>query len=801
MQSADVEISIGLSRKETNWKNITLPWSELKAKLSVTRRTHETIKQYLRMDRDRQTEIKDVGGFVGGLITGGRRKKGSVMQRHLITLDADSATPDFWADFWLSFPNEALLYTTHKYTAESPRYRLVLPLTRPVSPDEYQACVRKIAELIGLQHFNDKSTYQVERLMYWPSTASDGIFYTKYQEGAWLNPDDILALYHDWRDTSQWPDYKQDGLVDARIKKQGDPWEKPGVIGAFCREYTVPETIEKFLPDVYEVGTDPDRYTYKLGSVSNGLVIYDQGRYAYSHHGTDPASEKLCNAFDLVRLHKFAHKDENIGPHTPINKYPSFIAMQDFARDDDGVRVRAMNEKHAQALEEFDVLDTDDYPEYPGISGVIGVKEPGDSNDDNDDFEILTPVDDSWKKQLKIDKQLNAMGTINNAMLILKNDFPGTFQYDEFTHRAKVLRHLPWRRIDPLADNEWLDEDNSGIRHYMENRYGLASVGKIEDAIVNIFRANRVHPVRSYLDGLVWDGSKRIERALIEYFGADDNEYVRAVTRKWMIAAVKRIYRPGCKFDNVLTLVGPQGVGKSTFFNKLGGRWFSDSFGTIQGKEAVEQIQGVWLVEMGELAGLKNVEVNAIKHFISKQVDLFRAAYGRNTQSHPRQCVFAATTNEGEFLRDSTGNRRWWVVDCGTPVKSVFDDLSEYVVNQLWAEAVEYYRSGESLHLPKKIEAMATEVQAKHVEGSVWKPLIEEFIKAGEPGSEFGEHLPYTRLTYQEIWVGAIKADMKTFTRMSAKEITLAMSSIPNWVKTTFKKDGISHKGFTLKGF
>jgi len=230
------------------------------------------------------------------------------------------------------------MYSTHSHTPSAPRLRLVIPLKRPVSPDEYQAVSRRIAGDLGIDFFDD-TTYEAHRLMYWPSTSKDGEFIFKYLDEEWADPDEILARYPDWKDPSYWPESSQTKAERKKLAdKQGDPREKPGIVGAFCRTYTIAQVIEKFLSDVYAPGDDPSRYTYIPGSTAGGLVLYDRDNFAYSYHATDPICGKLCNAFDLVRLHKFGDLDDDAKEGTPVNKLPSYLAMQELAEKDEMVR-------------------------------------------------------------------------------------------------------------------------------------------------------------------------------------------------------------------------------------------------------------------------------------------------------------------------------------------------------------------------------------------------------------------------------------------------------------------------------
>ena len=323
-----ITIATGSSRRSASWKTKEMLWSEFVDKLGRVTRTQETQQEYFRMPKEERDNAKDVGGFVGGTLKGGRRKIDAVLQRRLITLDMDSITAgeDPWPTVELILGCAAVLYSTHSHTAKAPRLRLVLPLSRPVSPEEYEAIARRIAGDIGIDMCDD-TTYEPHRLMYWASASSDGEFRYEVQDGPWLDADEQLARYADWKDPTQWPvSSRKSGTIRRLADKQGDPTAKDGIVGAFCRTYSVEDAIEAFLPDVYIKGEN-GRYTYKGGSTSGGLVIYEDGRFAYSHHSTDPTCGKLCNAFDLVRIHMFGKDDEGKPANTAANNLPIRICV------------------------------------------------------------------------------------------------------------------------------------------------------------------------------------------------------------------------------------------------------------------------------------------------------------------------------------------------------------------------------------------------------------------------------------------------------------------------------------------
>jgi len=683
-----------------------MEWPDLVFRCSVTHRTNESIAEYLASPKTRQAEIKDIGGFIGAYLEGGRRGKNNVVHKQLIMLDADHDPKSLLEDFPMIFDCNALIYSTHKHTPENPRLRLIIPLDRPVTPLEHGPIIRKIAGILGIEQF-DHTSFEINRMMYLPSTAKDGEYVFQEFEGDYLSADSILSQYTNWKDASSWPmSERETKAIQAGAKKQGDPTEKEGLVGAFCRIYDVESAIEEFLSDVYEKCDVEGRYTYTGGTTAAGLVIHDGGKFAFSHHSTDPVSGKLCNAFDLVRLHKFGDLDENAKEETPGNRLPSFTAMVDWVGKNKEVVKLLAREK----LEEAG-LDFSPYTEVP-----------------TEEVEQET----DWLGELDMDRKGNILSTIGNVVKILQFDpnLKGCLALDLFEKREVALRDLPWRKVD--RNTKYLnDSDDSNLRNYLESVYGICSGPKVKDGEDITVNRNGFHPVRDYLDSLVWDGVDRLDRILIDYLGAEDTEYTRAVIRKSLAAAVTRIYRPGSKFDYVLTLVGDEGLKKSSLIAALGGAWFSDSFGDVEKtKEAMESLQGVWLMEIGELAGMKKASAETIKHFISKRDDRYRVAYGRRMEYFPRQCIFFATTNEMDFLKGNTGNRRFWPVKANKDkiIKNPLTDLVGYERDQIWAEAVELYLAGEPLYLSEELEAVAREIQADHSEKDERVGLIQKYL-------------------------------------------------------------------------
>lgn len=768
----ELDIAVGLSVDSQKWTNKKYSWGELVQTLSEERKTSETFKEYLAASKGERTKIKDVGGYVGGFLKNGTRSTKNVVHRQLLTLDIDFAHGEFWEDFKMLFNNAGVLHATHKHHKDSPRYRLVMPINRKVTPDEYVAVGRYIAGVLGIDLF-DNTTFEINRLMFWPSNPKDIDYYFRFQDGPWVDADEVLGTYDDWTDTSLWPtSEKQFDRIRSTAEMQEDPLSKKGLVGAFCRMYSIEEAIDKFLSDVYEPAMD-GRYTYKKGTTAAGLIVYD-GKFAFSHHGTDPASNRLSNAFDFVRIHLFGDLDGDDGVNPRKSNQKSYKAMMDFVKDDPGVKRVIADTNRANSVYDFD-------------DGFV-IEEDEDENE--------------WKAGLELDSRSDRFASsANNINLILANDsrLKNVFKHNKFDNKNYVFRNLPWRKIgkpEPIRN-----VDFSGVRNYIESLYGITGSFKIEDSMNLEFEKLSFHPVTEFLESLTWDGTQRIDTLLVDYFGVDDNLYTREAMRKTVLGAVTRVYRPGSKFDMVLTLVGEQGCGKSTFFNKLGKQWFSDTFTTVQGQKAYEQLHGAWIIEMAELAGLRKAEVESIKHFITKQEDSFRPAYGRTVETFPRQCIFVGTTNVGEFLRDPSGNRRFNPVFVNTrkKTKCVFEDLTESEVDQIWAEAVVVFKTGELPILSVEAEKLATTAQRAHSESDERMGIILKYIETPLP-EDWDERDIYQRRDYfndplvakegtvereyvcvAEVWCECLGKPLEDMSRYKTRELNDILRGLPGW--------------------
>lgn len=776
-----LNISVGNSRRDMNWKAHTYRISEFWEKLQMPARGTETQAEYMKLKKAQQDNLKDIGGFMAGTLHGGRRKASAVTGRDAVTLDFDTI-PAYGTDNVILTAEKMGccfgVYSTRKHIPTAPRLRLLFPLDRTVSADEYEPIARYIAAQIGIQ-MADPTTFEACRLMYWPSCSSDGEYVFRYQDAPLVSADSILGAYADWHDFTSWPQVPGAVAYHKLAMKQGDPYEKPGVVGAFNRAYgDVYNVMDKIIPGVYEqCGNDSARFTYLGGSTTGGAIVYDNGKFLYSHHGTDPCGGKLVNPFDLVRLHKFGDLDDEAAAGTPNNRLPSYKAMCEFAVADPLCSALMARERHEQAVKDFE--------------GV-----PADNGG----------APENWMQKLDMHPKTGLVKpTIDNVRIILENDpmLKGKFALNQFAGRGEVLGTLPWstdtkRRL-------WSDTDSNGLYWYLEKAYSITGRGNI-DAALDIHAATHAfNEVQDYLNSLSWDGVPRLDQFFIEYLGAQDNEYNRAVCRKAFTAAVSRAMQPGCKFDNMLILCGAQGIGKSTLLDKMSRGWFNDSIRTFEGKEASELLQGVWLVEVAELDAFRRTDVARIKQFLSLRADRYRAAYGRNVRELPRRCVFFGTCNQMDFLQDTTGNRRFWPVDVGEQphTKDVWHDLTDAVIDQVWAEAKMRWQLGEALYLTGAVEEAAKDKQEQHREASPKEGLIQEFVSRKIPsdwskwpldrrrdfwsGGAAGSYdlVDRDRICALEVWCELFFGNQRDIKPQDVREINATLSNIPGWKRSS----------------
>jgi putative DNA primase/helicase len=671
-------------------------------------RTKETFLEYESGDRDFKLKCKDKGAFIAGKSINNSRESKSITSRNMITLDMDYCPPNILEILRdkqdntkeLNFP--FFVYSTHSHTPENPRLRLIVPLSEEISVEKYEPIGRAIANIIGIEYF-DATTFQINRIMYFPSVSIDGDYLCEdfgLDEWNILQPDDMLDRYLDYLNIAEFqkPHYIS-GLSIDRIKKgqiTSSKKTKYRIVNAFNIEYTIIEAIDNFLSDVYVKGKHADRYTFVDGESIDGLVILND-EYAYSHHATDPAQGKLLNAFDIVRIHKFGKQDTDITEQYEYEKYDkssSFSAMVDFIRDNVKQVMKHMPE--IQKVEQ-------NQKEY----------ETGEIEVDKNSVE-----EEDWTHTLdymgsKADRKPKS--NARNVKIIFEKDekFKDLFYFDSLRDAICFYRTPDWNPEKSKGDM-LDDEDDSQIRFYLETVYQIRSKEMIFDAVVHQASKRRIHPIKTFLAQLPeWDGVKRIEEIICNLYDIQPNAFYREASKAWWVGIVQRIMRPGSKFDMMVVISGQQGIGKSQFGKSIATlewgknmttidtqpNYFGDDELPFDKKDAYEQLGGIMIYELPEFEKYyKKSDASTIKSFVSKTTDKFRRSYGRRVTEYRRQCVFIATTNDNQPLRDRTGNRRFLPFYSRLPrnTSRLYDEnyWTIDIRNQCLAESMHYYEEG-----------------------------------------------------------------------------------------------------------
>ena len=387
--------------------------------------------------------------------------------------------------------------------------RIVLPADRIMSPDEHEPVARRLAEKIGIG-MADATTFENNRLMIWPSVCSDGIFVHQDNRTApCFSVDGILSEYTDWHDMRTWP-VVPGTSIDSPLKKskQADPETKDNWVGAFCRTYDVFRAIDELLPGVYlPCDNDPNRFTYANGSTAGGAVVYDGGKFLYSHHNTDPCSGREVNAFDLVRLHRFGEMDDAAAEDTPTNRLPSWSAMLEYVKTLPDVTGEHNRTRWQQAEADFAGIT------LPSPAALEG---------------------SAWMGKLQVSSSGGYQSTAENFSIALEFDprLKGRLWKNAFADRIYGMAPLPWgdRMVDISGPHDkpfiWTDADDAGLRIYFEKLLKVDSRGKLNDALLNHFARHSMNPVQDYLNGLALDGQPRLDTLFILDTGLNDDQQV-----------------------------------------------------------------------------------------------------------------------------------------------------------------------------------------------------------------------------------------------------------------------------------
>lgn len=722
--------------------------------------TSVTFAQYMALEQDAKLVKKSAPGYwLAAHFREGRRKLDHQLFRSMIVLDLDYVTMSQLEFIRMGFAeiNQFywIMHTTRAHSPEKPRVRVIIPVDRVMDPTETNAITR----LLSLQLAEDPDeaieipdlvSFRYNQAMFMPSISRGQEYWTQdNSDGSILDVDAFLAENEGWDDYTLLPYQETEklrGTTDPS-RKMENPREKAGVLGAWCRTYDVEESISEFLSDVYTPGTSETetRYSYAAGTGSNGAVVYDDGMFLHSNHGSDPA-EGLHNSFDLVRLHLFGHLDDKVTSATTPGNYPSYKAMVKFAEAD----VDVSAELFAHLADEFDDDDDDGDDEPPSpktkkpaattskpasdIDDLLGpAPEPEDAgpkdladefDDDGEDDEAeeqpakakKARSDMTWTTNFRRKGNGDLEPCLNNIALICENDsrLIQSIGYNEFTMDPVCRKQIRASKISlpspPLTAREkkigrkWTDADDASIKYIgsaNEQRMGFStdfSSQAIQEAVLIAGYKNRIHPVKDFIEDchrkwlVAGSPTGALESVPQTYLHTPDTVFHRQSSRLFMLGAVARIYEPGCKFDQMIIIRGETGGGKSTFLRTLAGGFFSEFRVDLDRVDrTVEQMRGNWFLEMAEMAKARG-DNNDLKDFLSAGSDTIRLAYARREITFPRQSVMAATSNDDDFLSDPTSVRRYWVW--------ITDTHEEYQVDQkrlrenlylIWGEAYQAY--------------------------------------------------------------------------------------------------------------
>lgn len=784
------KITVGKSRYDKNWQGESVTWRDFLNRLCSEELLEEkpyTHERYMALSKDKRDKVKDIGGFMGGSLIGNRRLAEAVEFRSMLTCDLDDLEGVNAYDLIESIKEKLpeisfCVYSTLKSTDDAPRLRLVIPFSRDVSKDEYEAIARAVVQKLGLLEAIDPSSYRVTQLMYWPAVLRGETAIQDGCDGDPLDVDAVLNGYPDWHNVEYWPHAEKEAKI---IKKTitsssslSDPRAITGLPGLFNRTYTVSQAIATYLSTVYRAERN-GRYTFIAGSSTNGLMV-DGDLRAYSNHATDPAYGHSYTAYDLVRIHLFGKLDISASDGTPVNRLPSSQKMNELVLKDERCLATKAAEDAKEAADSFDIIDNADYgkPEEKQPAAVAD-NEPVKETKSQDAVAPTAQVD--WMVMLERDSRGKIKNTQKNITIAIANDsrLKAHIVYDAFKDCIIKTTPMPWENVTGYRDPEWSDTDDSSLVVYLAVSYGLEGKSKIIDAVTHIAHQHVVHGPRQYFNELPeWDKTERVDQLAHNFLGAQDTPLNRSIMRKTMCAAYYRMTDNsgmGVKFDQLTVMTGLQGIGKSTFWFKLSIRdnWFADQLPDISNKDIFLKCRGHIFCEVGEMVNYAKASPADYKAWLSSKVDEYRAPYDRINKSHPRQYVLVGSGNVDNFLRGDDGNRRFWVISCAQTKEekaaikmSVFTDMTPEYIAKVWAEVK--YRcevEQEPLTLTRELaeEADRMQEQKNEVNEDPMRGMIQAFIVRAIP-TDWDKYTPQEKQRYIQTGIARYSDTVFTLT-------------------------------------
>jgi predicted P-loop ATPase len=674
-------------------------------RLSNCIKTSETMEEYKNMTKEERGHAKDVGGYIPALFKKDsdgniRAQKSLVITKSIIVLDLDDVKDDyntFVKSLKEILPNtELVIHETHSSTYEKLRLRVVIFISRDVTPEEYEDIVELLSDRIGMY---DETTPQVDpcskeaaRKMFYPSAPKDKMYMFLHLDGAPLDVDEILRVTEERKE-------KERKEQEERTKRTPDNQSffdkkepKVSLIDLFNDRHNIRDLVEN-RPDIYKQGSRADRFTYVPGSASDGLWI-TKDNHAFSHDSTDPCNTGYAlNCFDFYRITEYGHLDGG-GVYPNPADAPSFKEV-----------IKEIVNDPSYGLEDFS-------------------KKPKKNEEKSGS---------DWESMLQMTEKGKVEDIPYNYYIALKYDpdFYGGPRYDFFKEEYMVNFDINGNYVE--EPQLLTDGHISFIFKKISNNYRIKTkMLYVTEAISSVGNENNMDIACEYFDSLTWDGKPRLDEILIKCLGVEDSDYSRLLTKKQFVAVVARQYEPGKKKDEALILSGKQGIGKSSFLSLMCPKedWFCDRMDNLENKDAVMNIDGKIIGEFAELSSLSKAAIESVRAFLSAQKDTIRKPYARKSKDYERRIVFFGTTNDTEVLNDPAGNRRFWVLECGD-CGMTFEERDNWIKenrDQIWAEAVYYYKHDYSIYLTAEEKKLVNERNEKFVYIDERIGIIQKFM-------------------------------------------------------------------------
>ena len=685
----------------------------------------------------------------------------------------------------------AMIYSSSGASEDNRKWRVLIPLLEPISGADYGDTQLALFSMMGEQQIvTDPALARVGQPIFLPNVPpakrdqhGQPLFYHQdlHRGDGYLDVKNS-EIWANMQFRRQQVEIAERQVAQDRAARQAERIARREASGDDLdpvAEFNARHTVEDMLLRCgYTRDGNSQSYASRYQS-SGSFATKNFGEYWVSLSGSDVGAGigavkgDYCwgDAFDL-----FCHYEHNGDMKSAVRSYagelrPSndYIAKRDkIARDEASARAET-----ADDLDGFDIVP-ETVQQQGGI--IVPVETSAVSKD------ILKPEADQYQQNFAVDGKGRAPFNHHNAMEIITKDeeWRNVFAFDEFAQRKMVMEKIPNKKgkFSPreIRDSDYIDV----LRWFNLNGFLSASKNTVCDVVDASCMENIISPVKHWLEemGEKAEANPQSRGYLdtwavvmlgVELKSDEHAEYVYEVSRKWLISAVARALDAGCKADAVLILEGSQGAGKSTALRMLAGEeWFGDALPQMGTKDASDYLRGKWIVELAELSNINKAEVEIVKAFISRTEERFRPAYGRSEICYPRQCVFAGTTNKADYLRDETGNRRFWPIKCG----KIDADMIKSQREMLWGEAVRAYKSGEKWWLSEHVEEYARAEQGKRLSVDEWTSIVHNYCSGKDA------------VAISQIATEALQIESKDINRQNQNRISTILSAIG------FSRDG-----------